>query len=39
MLAHRVDSVRGWADDASLLNAGATLKVAPRSIMLLQRQD
>ena len=34
-----LDSVRGWADDASLLHAGATLKVAPRSIMLLQRQD
>lgn len=34
-----LDSVRGWADDASLLQAGATLKVAPQSIMLLQRQD
>ncbi|MDQ3186125.1 MAG: glycogen debranching enzyme, partial [Pseudomonadota bacterium] len=33
-----LDTVRGWINDNPPLQAGAKLKVAPRSIVLLQRQ-
>ncbi|ARO87783.1 glycogen debranching enzyme [Nitrosospira lacus] len=33
-----LDTTQGWAEDAPPLQAGATLTVAPRSIVLLQRQ-
>ena len=32
-----LDTARGWIDDAPLLQAGARLKAAARSIVLLQR--
>jgi isoamylase len=34
-----LDTLSGWVDDAPLLRAGAKLKVAPRSIVLLQRKN
>jgi isoamylase len=34
-----LDTVMGWVDEAPLIKAGARLKVAPRSIVLLQRQS
>ena len=33
-----LDTERGWIDDAPPVNAGAKLKVAARSVVLLQRQ-
>ncbi|KIO47907.1 glycogen debranching protein GlgX [Nitrosospira sp. NpAV] len=36
---HVLDTVQGWAEDATPLQAGARLTVAPRSIVLLLRQD
>ena len=34
-----LDTARGWADQTPPLQAGAKLNVAPRSMVLLQRQD
>ncbi|SCX84195.1 glycogen operon protein [Nitrosospira sp. Nsp13] len=36
---HILDTARGWIEDATPLQAGAKLSVAPRSMVLLQRQD
>jgi isoamylase len=34
-----LDTVRGWVDDGPLLKAKARLKVAPHSVVLLQRDS
>jgi glycogen operon protein len=36
---HVLDTTQGWDEDAPPLQAGARLSVAPRSMVLLQRQD
>jgi glycogen operon protein len=34
-----LDTFRGWLDDAPPLQAGARLKVEPRSMVVLRRED
>jgi glycogen operon protein len=36
--ARLLDTVHGWLDQATLHEAGARLEVAPRSVVLLQRE-